>query len=559
MMSIQQPVRTGYAFTLVILLFSSCKKDGNNGRPEVVDEIFRNSAVTIQGSTGTNFKNVPIHPVIRFSFTAPVNKSLATANVVLKENNAANIPLTISFENADSIIAVQPQVPLKNLTKYVASVSALLQSSHHVNLRSGVQVSLLTTIDSTDKFPLLSDSLLLDLLQRQTLKYFHDYAHPVSGLSRERTSSGDLVTSGGSGMGVMAIIVGMYRNFLTRSEGLEQITRMVNFLTNNVKTYHGAFPHWLNGASGETIPFSENDNGADLVETSYLLQGLLCARQYFDGPDGMETSLRDKINVLWNNVEWDWFRQNSQDVLYWHWSEDRNWIMNFTIHGWNEALITYILAASSLTHPVGPAVYVNGWAQNGAIRNGASYFGYPLPLGPPSGGPLFFEHYSFLGIDPNGLNDQYANYQTQTLNHTLINYSYCVANPHNFFGYSDDCWGLTASDDPGGYLAHEPLNDDGVITPSAALSSFPYTPAASMKALKFFYYKLGDKLWKEYGFIDAFRLDDPWFANSFLAIDQGPVIVMVENYRSGLIWGLLTGCPEIKAGLLKLGFTAPYL
>ena len=168
-----------------------------------------------------------------------------------------------------------------------------------------------------------------------------------------------------------------------------------------------------------------------------------------------------------------------------------------------------------------------------------------------------FKALSILGINPNGLQDVYANYTTQTKNHTLINYKYCLANPGS--GYSADCWGLTASDIQNGYTASSPTNDVGVIAPTAALSSFPYTPAESMKALKFFYYVLGNKVWKIHGFTDAFSLKDTWFANSFLAIDQGPIIIMIENYRTGLIWNLLTSCPEIQTGMKAIGFTAPYL
>jgi hypothetical protein len=233
--------------------------------------------------------------------------------------------------------------------------------------------------------------------------------------------------------------------------------------------------------------------------------------------------------------------------------------MNMQIKGWNETLITYVLAASSPTYAIPKVVYDNGFASNGAIKNGNTYYGVQLPLGPASGGPLFFEHYSFLGINPNGLTDQYANYQTQVVNHTKINYEYCKVNPNGYYGYSSSCWGLTASDIPNGYTASSPTNDVGVIAPTAALSSMPYTPTESMNALRFFYYKLGDKIWKEYGFVDAFSLNEPWFANSFLAIDQGPIIVMIENYRSGLLWNLFTSCPEVKAGMKSLGFSAPYL
>ncbi|MEI9806534.1 MAG: glucoamylase family protein [Bacteroidota bacterium] len=359
----------------------------------------------------------------------------------------------------------------------------------------------------------------------------------------------------------MAIVAGISRGFKTRAEGLTRMQTIVGFLKNTAQKFHGAFPHWLNGTSGGVIPFSTKDDGADLVETSYLVMGLLTARQYFNGADVAETTLRNDINTIWNNVEWDWFRQNSQNVLYWHWSPNYNWEMNHKIQGWNECLITYVMGASSTTHAIPPAVYTNGWAGNGSngFTNGNTYYGSQLPLGPGLGGPLFFEHYSFLGIKPMGLSDAYANYLTQTTNHTLINYNYCKTNPLGHFGYSDSVWGLTASDIKNGYAASSPTNDLGVIAPTAAISSIAYTPAESMKALKFFYYVLGDKLWGTYGFKDAFSLKDIWFADSYLAIDQGPIIVMIENYRTGLLWNLFTSCPEVKAGMLSLGFTAPYL
>jgi hypothetical protein len=315
----------------------------------------------------------------------------------------------------------------------------------------------------------------------------------------------------------------------------------------------------MNGTTGAVIPFSQNDDGADIVETSYLVMGLLTVRQYFNGANPDETSLRNDINEICGNVEWDWFRQNGKNVLYWNWSPNYNWSVNVPVQGWNEALITYGLAASSITHGITKAVYDSGFARNGAMKNGKTFYGYTLPLGPDYGGPLFFEHYSFLGINPNGLTDAYANYQTQTLNHAKINYEYCKANPKNYYGYSNLCWGLTASDIQNGYTASSPTNDVGVIAPTAAISSLPYTPTESLEALKFFYYKLGDKIWGQYGFNDAFSLHDTWFASSYLAIDEGPIIVMIENYRTGLLWTLFLSCPEVKTGLLSLGFSSPYL
>lgn len=357
----------------------------------------------------------------------------------------------------------------------------------------------------------------------------------------------------------MSIVTGVNRNFITRAQGLARMQTIVAFLKNTAQTFHGAFPHWMSGTTGVVIPFSTRDNGADLVETSYLVQGLLCARQYFNDAGAAETTLRNDINTVCNRVEWSWFRKNNQDVLYWHWSPSGGFDMNVQIWGWNECLITYVLAASSTTFGVPKSVYTSGWAGHPGFQNGASYFGYQLPLGESYGGPLFFEHYSFLGINPNSLSDTYANYTDQTRNHTLINYNYCKQNPKGYYGYSDSIWGLTASDIPNGYSASSPTNDLGVIAPTAAISSLPYTPAESMAALKFFYYVLGDRIWKQYGFTDAFSLKDLWFSNGYLAIDQGPIIVMIENYRSGLLWNLFTSCPEVKTGMKTLGFTAPYL
>lgn len=400
----------------------------------------------------------------------------------------------------------------------------------------------------------LNDEKLLDLVQHQTFKYFYDFAHPVSGMALERNTSGDIVTSGGSGFGVMALIVGMERGYITRQEGMEQLSRIIDFLE-SCDRYHGVWPHWLNGATGEVVPFSPKDNGADLVETAFMVQGLITLRQYLNEKDAAENALIARINDLWQQVEWDWFTQGGQEVLYWHWSPEFAWEMNHAIRGHNETLIVYVLAASSPTHPIDSLVYHHGYARNGDIVNDSPYFGIELPLGDDFGGPLFFSHYSFLGLDPRNLEDLYASYWEQNVNHSLINRQHCIQNPNSFQGYSPDSWGLTASDNHQGYSAHSPTNDLGVITPTAAISSIPYTPEYSLQAIRHFYYEYGDSLWGEYGFHDAFNLSQNWWASSYLAIDQGPIVVMIENYRTGLLWNLFMSAPEVQAGLTKLGFT----
>ncbi|KYP15669.1 MAG: beta-glucosidase [Flavihumibacter sp. CACIAM 22H1] len=408
----------------------------------------------------------------------------------------------------------------------------------------------------------LSDTALLDLVQRQTFRYFWDFAHPVSGLARERSNEsfnygGEVVTTGGSGFGIMAVIVATERKWIPRDTAARFLLKMVRFLA-KADAYHGVFPHWLNGETGKTIPFSRKDDGADLVESSFLFQGLLAARQYFTGNNVVEQELRNRINWLWNDIEWNWFT-NNQEVLFWHWSPNNGWAMNFAVRGFNECLIMYVLAASADRYPVSAAVYHNGWAQSNFFKNGKEFYGIPLPLGFDYGGPLFFSHYSFLGLDPRGLKDRYADYWLQNRNHTLINREHCIRNPNQFKGYGPQCWGLTASDTYNGYDAHSPTNDKGTITPTAALSAFPYTPEYSMQALRHFYENLGDKIWSAYGFVDAFNEGQGWYASSHLAIDQGPIIVMIENYRSGLIWKLFMSCPEVQQGLKKLGFESPYL
>jgi len=404
----------------------------------------------------------------------------------------------------------------------------------------------------------LSDDQLLTLVQKQTFRYFWDFAHPVSGMARERNTTsksfGDnVVTTGGTGFGIMATIVAAERKFISRKEAAVHTLKIVDFLL-KADRFHGAYPHWLNGETGKVIPFSKKDNGADIVETSYLFQGLLTAQQYYTANNAVEKDIRIKIKQLWDGVEWNWFTQN-KNVLYWHWSPDYNWDMNMPIKGWNECLITYVMAASSPTHTITKAVYTEGWPGSSTFINGKTYYDkYTLPLGPDYGGPLFWTQYSFLGLDPHGLKDQFADYWQQAVNHTLINREYCIENPLKYKGYGVNCWGLTASDSWQGYSGHSPTNDLGVITPTAALSAFPYAPQYAMQALRHFYEDLGDKIWGEYGFTDAFSEQHDWYAKTYLAIDQGPIIVMIENYRTGLLWKLFMSNPDVKNGLKRLDF-----
>jgi hypothetical protein len=409
-----------------------------------------------------------------------------------------------------------------------------------------------------------ADRHLLTIIEQQTFRYFWEGAEPVSGMARERIHADgnnprhddDVIAVGGSGFGVMGMIVAAERGFIARGDAFLRISRMTRYLSRSAR-FHGAWPHWLKGDPGQVVPFSDGDNGGDIVETAYLMQGLLTAREYFSDGNGEERRLAASIDTLWRGVEWDWYTRGG-DALYWHWSPTVGWAMDFPIQGYNECLIAYVLGASSPTHPISPAAYHDGWARGGAIRDSRQAYGYTLGLrhngADERGGPLFWAHYSFLGLDPRGLKDRYADYWRHNVTHTLLNYQYCVENPENCKGYGADNWGLTASYSMDWYAAHCPSDDRGVIAPTAAASSIAYTPGQSLRAIRHWFYDLGKDVWGPYGFYDAFSEEHHWFPRWNLAIDQGPMLVMIENYRSGLLWKVFMRAPEIGEGLARLGF-----
>jgi len=506
------------------------------------------NTITLNGiaMASTPLQNIDPKKInILVTFTQPLNETSYSSSISF---TGPSLNYTLSADG--KTLTASASSKAKGLSRYSFSISSNLTSSEGYTF-GGYSAVFYTGIDSTYQFPQISDDDLLNLIEQKTFRYFWDFGHPQSGMARERNSSGDVVTTGGSGFGIMSMVVAIQRGFISKSDGLGRLDKILGFLE-TCDRFHGVWPHWLNGTTGKTVPFSAKDNGGDLVETSYMIQGLLTMRQFLDSTITVEKTQINRINQLFNSVEFDWFT-NGEKTLYWEWSPDYGY--NLKIQGYNETLITYVTAASSKTHSISKDTYTSGYANNGGIRNGRSYFGYVLPLGSDYGGPLFFTHYSFLGLDPRHLVDQYADYWQQNVNQSLINWSYCVANPQKYPGYGTGIWGLTASDNPWGYNAQSPTNDLGVITPTAATSSIVYTPTQSLNAIRTFYYFLGDRLWGDYGFYDAFDIKENWWANSSLAIDQGPIICMIENYRTRLLWNLLMSAPEIQKGLTKLGFT----
>ena len=521
-----------YNFTTIngTMVISNITLNGQSFKPPALPKNVSLTSITIV----VDFSEAldPVTYSSSFSFSGPVVPSMA-----LSDGNK-KVTLT-NFGTLDYY------------KRFYLTISGDLTAQNGFRF-DGFTNSFYTALDSTYKFPQLTDDELLDLVQHQTFRYFYDFAHPACGLARDRNTSGDVVTTGGTGFGIMTLIVGMERGYITRAQGIAQMIKILHFLE-TCDRYHGVWPHWLNGATGKTVPFSSKDDGGDLVETSFLIQGLLCFRQYLDSGIPDEQTLINRINTLWQTVEFDFFTQG-QNALYWHWSPNYGFQMNMMLRGYNETLICYVLGAGSPIHTISRDTYKYGYMNNGSILNGNTYYGITLPMGGPYGGPLFFTHYSFLGLDPRNLEDVYINYRDQNTAHALINWNYCEANPLQYVGYSADCWGLTASDNQSGYSAHSPTNDLGVISPTAAVSSIPYTPEQSLAAIRHFYYMLGDRLWGPYGFYDAFNITADWWGTSYISIDQGPMVVMIENYRTGLIWNLFMSCPEVQNGLIKLGF-----
>jgi len=407
----------------------------------------------------------------------------------------------------------------------------------------------------------LTDDALLDTVELYTSRYFTDFVNPRNGLARERSNmayNGDVVTTGGTGFGLMAIIAAAERQYIPREQAVAQLDNITRFLE-RVERFHGAWAHWYASETEQVYPFSPFDDGGDLVETAFLVEGLLVVREWLqDSPVEAEKAVALRADKLWKEVEWDWYTQGT-DSLYWHWSKNYGWKMNHRIKGYDECFITYVLAASSPTHPIRPQVYEACYKHSPYYYNGKEYFGIPLSLGMEYGGPLFFTHYSWLGLNPNGLTDGTVNYFERNRAHAQIHYQYALANPKGYKGYGANLWGFTSSDDPlVGYCSHHPGTPDenGTVSPTAAVSSIVYTPAESMAVIRHLYEDLGDRMFGPYGFYDAYNpsLDSArQVVPHYLAIDQGPMVAMIENYRSGLIWRLFMQAPEIHAGLESLG------
>lgn len=405
----------------------------------------------------------------------------------------------------------------------------------------------------------LTDDALMDLIQENHFRYFWEFGHPNCGMAREGVNMGhslNTVTTGGTGMGLITFIVGAERGYETRADIADRVLQILTFLDDTTPRYHGVWSHHYHGTTGATIPFAgAEDNGGDIVETAFLVEGILSVRQYFDDPiDPVEAEIRSRATSMWEDVEWDWYRRfPGSNIIYWHWSPDFGFNLNHQVRGYNEAMMVYLLAVASPTHPMPASAYTVGWAGTGGYDNGNTFYDITQDVGPIGGGPLFFTHYSNLGFDPRYKRDSHTNYFENARNISLIHRAYAIDNPDEHVGYNAFAWGLTASFDPFGYDAHSPTNDNGTISPTAAASATPYTPDESLAAMRYFYDTFGSSLFGPAGFYDAFHPGENWFAPGYIAIDQGPIAPMIENHRTGLCWRVFMSNPEIRPMMTAIG------
>ncbi len=402
--------------------------------------------------------------------------------------------------------------------------------------------------------------VFLTEVQEAGFRYFHHYAFPGSHLPREgirRKDSWDpfICSAVSTGMYFFNMAVGIERGFIERGAAGEHARTLLRFLEQRVDRFHGAFPHWIDGRDGKVVPFSETDDGADSVETAILAQGLLFAREYFTGDNEVEREIRERADRLWKEIEWDRLvgEARGRRVLIWHWSP-RYGFSNLPVVGFNESELAYLLAIGSPTHPIDPDIYWEGWVglNDGYLqpRQVEEPEGtIPLQLGGGYGFPMFFMHYSYLGLEPSAVPLPEGTLQEEFEWQTRAHIAYARLNADRFKGY-DRFWGLTASLSPDGYLAHHPeLADNGTITPTAALSSMPYHPEAVMEMMETLYLEEGKTLWGPFGFYDAFNPTRGWVADGYIGIDIGPIGPMIENARSGLLWEVFMRAPEIQNAL----------
>jgi hypothetical protein len=401
----------------------------------------------------------------------------------------------------------------------------------------------------------LDDEAFLDLVQRTAFDYFWYETNPENGLIKDRSNDPSRSSIAAVGSGLSAPTVGIDRGWISREAGQARVLTTLQFLGNSphgpeadATGYKGFYYHFLDMQTGRR----DGDSELSTIDTALLLGGVLHVQQYFDRDDATEATIRALADNLDRRVDWPWMQVRSAKICH-GWNPETGFL-RYDWGGYNEAMILYLLALGSPTFPISPEAWT-AWTSSYAWQ---THYGQAFVVFPP----LFGHQYSHVWIDFRGIQDAYMrakglDYFENSRRATLANRAYVIANPHGWADYGENVWGLTASDIPTSYSARgapPAERDDGTITPTAVGGSFAFTPRESLAALRHMYATYRTQIWGPYGFKDAFNPSMKWFASDYLGIDQGPIVLMIENYRTGRIWHEFMQHPTIQSGLARAGF-----
>ena len=417
-----------------------------------------------------------------------------------------------------------------------------------------------------------SDDLMLDSIQRQTFQYFVHESHPEFGIVRDRTAEGSFASIAATGWGLPTLAVGVERHWMSREEAASRTLKTLKFFydsrNNPTRGYKGFYFHFLDWKEGKRV-----DTWVELssIDTGILMMGAVFARNYYDKNSSIEAEIRDYATKLLSNMDWNVFKMDEKSVqphtisMAWH---PEKGTTNWGWHGYTEGLFLYVLAAG--TGIDNPIQHYNAWLKDYAWKEpypGLAHVAFP---------PLFGHQFSHIFIDFRGLSDQYLkekgiDYFENSRRATLAQQQYAIQNPKGWKGYDAHTWGFTATDGCGpkynfgdkkfeGYAGRgatgkdDVVAEDGTIGIYGPICSLPFTPEESLKTIKNIKSKMGSKLWGKYGFYDSFNETANWVSPDFVGLDQGPTILAIENFRTGLVWNYVMKDSVIQKGLERLHF-----
>ena len=404
----------------------------------------------------------------------------------------------------------------------------------------------------------LDDSTFLDLLQRSAINFFWQEANSSTGLIRDSSAPHVPSSTASVGFGITALCIGIDRGWLPRENVRQRILTTYRTLWKTPQGreaqgrcgYKGLYYHFLNMSTATREWNSELSD----IDTALLFAGILYGKEYFDGEHPDEVEIRALADSIYYRADWEWMR-NYQPGLTLEWTPERGFANGWWA-GYNEMMIMYILGLGSPTHPL-PEITWKNWCSGYVWK---AQYGYEYV----NFAPLFGHQFSHCWIDFRGIQDDYMrkkgiDYFENSRRATYAAQAYCIDNPKKWKGYGEFVWGITPSDGPNGYAARgapPAENEDGTISPTAVGASIAFAPEICLPTLKYWYDTYRSLLWGAYGFRDAFNLQKNWWSSFVIGIDQGPIVIMIENYRSGKVWRTFMKNTDVRRGLHRAGFRA---